>query len=348
MPSTHNQQHLAAVLPSAGSALQVQYRPTPTPGPNDLLIAVKSIALNPVDYNMRDYGFNIASYPAVLGSDVSGTIISAGASVPSTPAYALGTRVAAFAPAFFAQGLPDYGAMQARVLVPAANAVPLPDHVTFDEGALLPMAVATAWAGLYTVGVPRDTRFAASDKQAILVWGGATSVGSAAIQVARLLGYAVYATASSTHHEYLQKLGAKRVFNYRDAEVVEKVVEAVRRAGETITVAYDAAGSLEQCQEILKQLNPQGGAKIAHAPPLPQPTPKVEGVEVKFVMSPTDAGERAEYFRFIFGDWLKEKLETKEFVPSPSIKIVGGLDAAQAGLEELKAGVSGTKLVLNP
>ncbi|EKG10262.1 hypothetical protein MPH_12644 [Macrophomina phaseolina MS6] len=146
---------------------------------------------------MRDYDFNIAHYPAVLGSDLSGTIISAGASVPSTAAYAPGTRVAAFAPAFFLQGLPDYGAMQARVLAGA-------------------------------------------------------------------------------------------------------------------------------------------------------PTPVVEGVEVKFVMSPTDAGELAEFFRFVFGDWLKEKLETKEFVPSPSIKVVGGPDAAQAGLEELKAGVSGTKLVLNP
>ncbi|KAH7053147.1 alcohol dehydrogenase GroES-like domain-containing protein, partial [Macrophomina phaseolina] len=104
--------HLAAVLPSAGSALQVQHRPTPTPGPNDLLIAVKSIALNPIDHKMRDYDFNIAHYPAVLGSDLSGTIISAGASVPSTAAYAPGTRVAAFAPAFFLQGLPDYGAMQ--------------------------------------------------------------------------------------------------------------------------------------------------------------------------------------------------------------------------------------------
>ena len=74
--STPSGQHLATILPSKGSALEVTCRPTPHPGPNDLLIEVQSIALNPVDWYQRDWGLAIASYPAVLGSDIAGTVVS--------------------------------------------------------------------------------------------------------------------------------------------------------------------------------------------------------------------------------------------------------------------------------
>jgi NADPH:quinone reductase-like Zn-dependent oxidoreductase len=136
--STPSGQHLAAISPSKGSTLEVTNRPTPTPGPNKLLIEVKSIALNPIDFYQRDYGFPpITHYPAVLGSDIAGTVISAGSSVASD-APQPGTRVAAFAPCFFVQGSPDYAALQTRVLVPAVNAVPLPPGMSFNKAALLP------------------------------------------------------------------------------------------------------------------------------------------------------------------------------------------------------------------
>ena len=93
-------QHLAAILPPKGSRLEVTHRPTPTPDPHDLLIEVKSIALNPIDHYQRDLGFVIDSYPAVVGSDFACTVISAGSSMPAD-APRLGTRVAAFAPCFF-------------------------------------------------------------------------------------------------------------------------------------------------------------------------------------------------------------------------------------------------------
>lgn len=70
-------------------------------------------------------------------------------------------------------------------------------------------------------------------------------------------------------------------------------------------------------------------------------------MEVKFVGAPTDEKERMEFFHFVFGVWLKEKLEKGEFVPSPKIQVVeGGLESAQKGLEKLKKGVNGVKLVL--
>lgn len=339
-------QHLAAILPSKGSALEVTQRLTPTPGSNELLIEVKSIALNPVDWHQRDNGFAIASYPAVLGSDIAGTVVSAGSSVPSD-APKPGARVAAFAPCFFVNSDPDYGAYQTRVLVPAANVVPLPQGMSFNEASLLPMAVLTAWSGWYAIGVSRDTAYTAADKKGMLVWGGASSVGSAVVQVAKLMGFSVYVTASEKHHEYLKSLGASKVFDYRSEHVVESLVKAVKEDGVTLHTGYDVVGQLKPCMEILKELKGSATAKLAEATPMSEDSPKMDGVEAKFVAAPEDEKERTEHLHFIFRVWLKEKLEKGEFVPSPKIKVIeGGLNSAQKALDELKEGVSGVKLVL--
>lgn len=234
------------------------------------------------------------------------------------------------------------------MIVPAANAVPLPPGMGFNEASLLPMAVETAWAGWYSIGVARDTKYAAADKKGLLVWGGAGSVGSAAVQVAKSMGFIVYVTASEKHHEYLKRLGASRAFDYKSEDVVGQIVVAAKEDGITIQTVYDAAmGALEQCLEVLKELKGEGMAKLASAPRLPEDFPKVDGVEVKFVMAPADAKERTEHFHFVFNVWLKEKLANGEFVPSPKVQVVqGGLEAANKGLDELKKGVSGVKLVL--
>lgn len=344
--SAPSSQHLAAILPSKGSALELTHRPTPTPGPHELLIAVHSVALNPVDYYQRDHGFFITSYPAVLGSDIAGTVLSAGSSVPAD-APKPGTRIAAFASAFFKHGDPDYGAMQTRVLVPAASVVALPEGMSFNAATLLPMAVLTTWAAWYTIGLPRDTKYTAEDKMGMLVWGGASSIGSAAVQVARLMGFRVYVTASERHHEYLKGLGASRVFDYHGEDVVERIVEAVKEDGVELRLGYDAVAQLKPCLDILKELKGEGTARLAEARPIAEDAPKVEGIEVKFMSSPTNEEERMEFFHFVFGVWLKEKLETGEFVPSPKIQILeGGLEGANKGLDVLRNGVSGVKLVL--
>ncbi len=65
----------------------------------------------------------------------------------SSPSFKRGTRLAALAQTFFVQDAPDYGAFQAKALIPAANVAPLPDSVSFNEASLLPMSVVTAWSG---------------------------------------------------------------------------------------------------------------------------------------------------------------------------------------------------------
>lgn len=316
MPSVAPGHHLAAILPSKGARLEVTERPTPAPGPNELLIEVKSIALNGVDGFQRKAGFMLTHYPAVLGSDVAGIVLSVGSAVNAEDLKP-GTRVAAFATAFFAKGDPDYGAFQTRVIVPAANAVPLPPFIDFNEASLLPMAVATAWAGLYSIGVPYDTKYTDADRKALLVWGGGGSIGSAAVQVAKLLGFIVYATASAKHHEHLKTLGASRLFDYKDENVIEQIVQAAEDDGLTIPIVYDGVpgGQLTKDVEVLEKLRGAEIGRVAFAAPLPPDFQQPDGIEVKFAMGPTEEKARNEHFRFIFNVWLKEKLASKEFVP---------------------------------
>ncbi|KAK9353251.1 chaperonin 10-like protein [Lipomyces doorenjongii] len=339
-------QHLAALLPSAGASLEVTHRPTPTPGPHELLIEVKSVALNPVDWAQRSMGIYLRTFPAVLGSDVAGTVISVGSSVPSN-APQPGTRVAAFASCFYEGGDANYGAFQQRVLVPDSNVTPLPPGVSFNEASMLPMAVMVAWTGWRTVGVPVDTKYTPADKKGVLIWGGASSVGSAAVQTAKSMGFVVYTTASAKHHEYLKSLGASKVFDYKAENVEQAIVKAAKKDELTFDVGFDAVGQLKSCMDILMDLKADGTAMLASAPLVPEDAPKVDGVVVKFITPPSGEKERAEFFHHVFRVWLKEKLVNGEFVPSPKVQVLeGGLEGIQNGLDRWRKGVSGVKLVL--
>ncbi|KAF2427692.1 zinc-binding oxidoreductase-like protein CipB [Tothia fuscella] len=320
-------EHLAATVPGEGSPLEITRRTTPKPGPGELLIEVKAVALNPVDHFQRDTGLYLSEYPAVLGFDAAGIVLSAGPSVGAN-APKPGTRIATFTSAWFEQGNPDYGALQKRVIVPAEHVVPLPDNMSFLEGATLPVQVAT-------------------DKKGMLVWGGASSIGVGAVQISKLLGFTVYTTASPKHHDYLKGIGASRTFDYKEEGVEAKIIAAAKEDGLAIDIAYDAVGQLQSVLDVLKETRGGVEGRVASAPALTDKSPKAAGISVKFVLPPVDKTERLELFQFIFGKWLKEKLETKEYVPGPSIRIIaGGLEGAQEALDILKGGVSGQKLVL--
>ena len=78
--------HQAAILSQKGGPLSVGERTTPEPGPNEVLIEVKAVALNPVDCWQRDLGMPpVPSYPAVIGSDVAGLIAKVGSNVSNAP-----------------------------------------------------------------------------------------------------------------------------------------------------------------------------------------------------------------------------------------------------------------------
>ena len=382
--------HLAAVSPAKGQNFELQTRPTPKPGPGELLIAVKSVALNPADGYMRDQGLFIPTYPTVIGFDISGLVLEVGENVPNGAAdenvpglsFKPGiTRVAAYAAAFWKSCHPDYGAFQERCLVPWQHCVPLPnENISWNQAATLPVAAEVALSAWDTLGIPRmgeapalasaSTSTSTSTKEgvqnvnnklkeALLIWGASSSVGTMGVQSARLLREdqsscfaAVYATTGSASTDYVRSLGADRVFDYKDPRVVQAIISAAREDGLMIRRCFLATGQLAPCQAVLKAflVDDRGGnerARIGSAPIVPPGEESMDGIETIFLQPSTEEGERLEQFRYWMGTWLRENLTKGIIRPSPEPRIVGkGLATINTGLDRLLQGVSCMKLVV--
>ncbi|KAJ5913817.1 hypothetical protein N7504_002700 [Penicillium tannophilum] len=386
--------HLAAVSPAKGQPFELQTRPTPKPGPGELLIAVKAVALNPADAIMRDEGLFIPTYPTVIGIDMSGLVLKIGENVPtgetdddSGPCFRPGiTRVAAYSASIWKSCDPDYGAFQELCLVPWQHAVPILDNeMTWNRAATLPVAVVTPLSAWDMMGIPRLGEAIASapnsagsvdsgtdidgekrknnmgKREALLIWGASSSVGTMGVQTARLLREdpsssfaAVYATAGNVNENYVRSLGADRVFDYKDPHVVDAIVSAAQDDGLVIRHCFLATGQLASCQAVLKAFldDYQEGertmkAKIGSAPRVPVDAEVVDGVETIFVMPSMVEGERLEQYRYWIGTCLGENLAKGAIRPSPELNVLGkGLGTINAGLDKLLRGVSCTKLVI--
>ncbi|KAJ5623013.1 hypothetical protein N7490_011618 [Penicillium lividum] len=369
--------HLAAVSPAKGEHFVLQARPTPKPGPGEILIAIKSVALNPADIIMRDTGLFIPTYPTVIGFDMAGVVLEVGENVPTNnndndgcASFRPGTRVVAYSASAWRSCDPDYGAFQERCLVPWQHAVPIPDKgISWNHAATLPVSVAVPLNVWDMMGIPRLDEATASapaspvgtKTEALLIWGASSSVGSMGVQTARLLREdpkssfaAVYATAGSANKDYVASIGADRLFDYKDPHVVSSIVAAAKEDGLVIRHCFLATGQLESCQAMLKAFiaGYQGekktiAAKLVSAPPIPPDAQVVDGIETIFVMPSMVEGERLEQFQYWIGTWLRDNLEKGKIRPSPEPTVVGkGLGAINMGLKQLAGGVSCTKLVV--
>jgi NADPH:quinone reductase-like Zn-dependent oxidoreductase len=378
--------HLAAVSTGKGQPFELQSRPTPEPGPDELLIAVKSVALNPADVRMRDEGLFISTYPTVLGFDIAGLVLKVGENVPTTVSrgdsekepglhFRPGmTRVAAYAAAMWRSLVPDYGAFQEQCLVPWQHAIPLPDEgISWNHAATLPVAIEVPLNAWDVLGIPRVTSISATPnrggangnaqkREALLIWGASSSVGSMGVQSARVLREdpdsafaAVYATAGAANLEYVSSLGADRVFDHRDPRVVDAIVSAAKEDGLVIRHCFLAMGSLGLCQAVMRAFVQQeeeegkeNPVKIASAPIVPPDAEVIDGVETTHVLpSMTDEQERQRQFLYWLGTWGRENLMNGNIRPSPEPQVVGkGLEAINVGLDMLRQGVSCAKLVI--
>lgn len=339
--------NLAALLPSPAGKLVVQERAIPSPGPDELLIRNHAIALNPIDWKRQALGFAVASYPSILGADVSGVVAAVG---PNVTAFQPGDRVLGSGDAM-ATANPDHAAFQTYTIVSAAVATKLPDAVGFAEGTSLPTAVGTATMALFDVLGLSLSSFqsdsAGREKSGILVWGGASSVGSAAIQLARLAGLKVFTTASPRHHDRVRALGAAAVVDYRSPTAVDELVAAAEKAGVRITLALDAVASAETLSLVVAVLAGfDGPKKVAHLLPWPEEVAKPADVEADWVKGLRVWKERRDLSEVVFNQLLKGWLETREVVPGTVRVVEGGVGGLQAALDELKGGVSGEKLVV--
>lgn len=336
--------HRAFVYPAQGQTPTIESLPTPTPGPDEVVISVKAVALNPLDNYMLDFGAFVGQWPAVAGSDVAGVVESVGSSSASTTLKP-GDRVLAMTEAFTKLAKLPYGGFQEKILVHTSKVTPIPDSVAFADAAIVPIGLWTTWLAMQVIGIQPETKYTSSDKKGFLVWGASSSIGSAGIQVARSMGYEVYATASPQHHSYLESLGASVVLDYADPTAsAESIICAAKKQGVTITEAYHAIGDLKPVLDVVAAF---GGGKVATAQPPNETTPQVASVQWSFV-KPEDGEEaRTAYDAFIFNRWLPQALLDGTYTPSPKTSVIGkGLEGLGDALKTLKKGASGQKFVV--
>ena len=207
-----------------GNVLHLETAPIPSPGAGQIRVRVHACALNPVDWVLCQ-GFMPGTLPRGIGLDVSGTVDAVGAG-------AVGVRVGDLVfgvPDFM--GYPTAGASEYAIL---GGGAPVPDGLDLVDAAALPMAVETAVRGLdlgcLTAG------------QTLVVNGGGTMVGFAAVQIARMRGARVIATAGETFAGRLRALGAE-VTPY-GAGMVERVRDLVGGAPDLVLHTALAPGAL--------------------------------------------------------------------------------------------------------
>ncbi|KAG1743498.1 chaperonin 10-like protein [Suillus lakei] len=246
---SNTQQQKALFLQSKQGQFAVGSYSIPKPGKDDLLIKVYSAALNPIDYKIQEYGVFVEKYPAVLGEDIAGLVEEVGEGVRN---FAKGDKV--FTHGQFSN---DRSAFQQFTLGVTDFTAKIPDNLGYDDAATIPLAFDTASTGLYNknkygIGLtPPWTKNGIGMYSAtpIVILGGASSVGSYVIQLARLSGFSpIIATASPAHETYLKSLGATHVFD-RHMPVNDLQAAVSKFTSGPIKYVYDTI-SLPETQQV--------------------------------------------------------------------------------------------------
>ncbi|WP_281534534.1 zinc-binding alcohol dehydrogenase family protein [Cryobacterium breve] len=243
----------------------------PTAGPGQVVVRVRAVAVNPVDAIVGPFRRLVTPwmrYPTVIGSDVAGEIAAVGVGVTR---FQAGDRVVGYAAGQERlRNNSEEGGFQRYVTVLERVCAELPEDVTFEQAAVLPLGVSTAAAGLYEkdqLALPLPTSSPSPRGDVVLVWGGSTSVGSNAVQLARASGYTVIATAGRRNHDFVRSLGAEAIFDYRDPDVDQQIVEALGHRHLAGTMAI-GAGSLTHALHIVGRTTGTNNIASAYPDPL--------------------------------------------------------------------------------
>src|SRR5437899_6823894 len=205
--------------------LAVEERPDPPIGAGEVRIAVAAAGINFADVLARVGLYQDAPKPpCVIGYEVAGTVLELGAGVEG---LSHGQRVLAGT---------KFGGYASQAVVPALDVVPLPEVLSFEQGAAIPVNYGTAWAALVGYG-------SLQAGERVLVHSAGGGVGIAATQIAKRTGAEVYGTASPSKHDRIRELGVDRALDYtrpgwdRDIGSFDVILDAV--GGKSFRSSYE-------------------------------------------------------------------------------------------------------------
>jgi len=202
--------------------LRVEERPDPPVGPGEVRVAVRAAGINFADTMARAGIYPEAPKPpSVVGYEVGGEVESVGEGVED---FKPGDRVLAGT---------RFGGYAELVSVPVNQVYALPDGLSFEQGAAVPVNYATAYASLVIMGGLK------ADERA-LIHAAAGGVGIAATQIAKSVGAEIFGTASGSKHDAIRDQGVNHAIDYRNQDFEAEVMRIT--GGQGVDVAIDAIG----------------------------------------------------------------------------------------------------------
>jgi len=203
------------------SVLKYEEMPRPHPDEDEVLVRVHASGINPVDWKVREGHLKEMLHhtlPLVLGWDVSGVVETLGSEVKHLK---VGDEV------FSRPDISRDGTYAEFVVIKESEIALKPKSIDHIHAAALPLAGLTAWQTLFDAG-------ALSAGQRVLIHAGAGGVGHLAVQLAKWKGAHVIATASAHNHDFLRKLGADQIIDYKTVRFEETI--------EPVDVVLDTLG----------------------------------------------------------------------------------------------------------
>jgi NADPH:quinone reductase-like Zn-dependent oxidoreductase len=367
----------AAWLGKRRGAIEVGPASYTPPRDNEIVVKNHAVAVNPLDWGIQLAGnflYRWLKYPAVLGTDLAGEVVEVG---PGVTRFKPGDRVLGHAVGVERDhNNPAEGAFQDYTVLQANMTATIPDSMPYESAAVLPLALSTAASALFQqdcLALAHPSPSPRPTGETVLVWGGSTSVGSNAIQLAAAAGYEVITTCSPRNFDYVKRLGASQAFDYRSNTVVGEITTALK--GSKLAGAFAVtAGSHEACTEILRAS--EGAKTLVFAT---GPGPSLDGLfrqrpssmqlfraflRVGLSMSALmmrcrRQGIRAkqlngatlrnnEVSKAVYEDFLPAALAAGTYQAAPEPRVVGhGLQHIQAALDAQLSGVSAAKIVVS-
>ncbi|HET9118444.1 MAG TPA: zinc-binding alcohol dehydrogenase family protein [Pseudonocardiaceae bacterium] len=362
----------AAWMPAPRAQLEAGPAPYTDPREHEIVVRNHAVAINPVDWIKQVAGNLLMSwiaYPCVLGSDVAGEVVQVGAGVSR---FEVGDRVLGHAVGVEkSRNTPAEGAFQTYTVLLDHMAATIPDDMSYASGAVLPLGVSTAASALFqhdALALQHPGIAARPTGQTVLVWGGATSVGSNAIQLAAAAGYEVLTTCSPHNTDYVLSLGASLAFDYNSPSVVGDLRDAMR--SRTLAGALALGnGSADPCIRVTAACHGRKFVCLASSPVSfaalaghPRRLPLLlTQMGASGIRSQVKAQTRRVTTKFVWGsslmdnevgpliyeDFLPRALADGRYRAAPDPLIIGnGLEHIQAGLDVQRQGVSARKVVV--
>ncbi|KAJ4994295.1 Zinc-type alcohol dehydrogenase-like protein C2E1P3.01-like protein 4 [Stagonosporopsis vannaccii] len=317
----------------------------PHPSSREVLVKNKYVAQNPTDVQSLDG--NAFGDGTVLGCDFVGTVEEIGKNVSR---YQKGDTIAAL---IWGGEVKGHGAYSEYTLANEFISFKVPKSITPEAAATIPLACCTSWLALFSKDCLNIDR-KSGQQTSVLIWGGSSSVGLYAIQIARQHNFNIVTVCSPKHHEKVKSLGANHVFDYKSDDVVDKIKSAAPR----VQYIFDTIGDKSSSATSSHALGEAGGtlctvrpgkANTEHVSSQAKVTDVLvwtaflkdhQYKENKWPANEDDHKLSADLF-----ENLSQWLEDGTIKPNET-KVLHGLDKVPEGFQEYRDGrISGYKIV---